>query len=202
MQNRDAPDSSMPGGVVVAQRTLAPLTEVRILAGQLHILSLCVKRTCLLKRSEARSVGPWRCGVKGVWNAGEGGEVAGAAGLEPATLGFGDRCSTKLSYAPANLFELDRQAELRFCQCLSDLGGYPALECVPHNLIQSRLKGGLITIAPSIVLRPSLSCTCTFPKPLDEWNTNCFACLKTSQQGAALIRLNCNSWLARSTSDG
>ena len=57
MQNRDAPDSSMPGGVVVAQRTLAPLTEVRILAGQLHIRSLCVRRTCLLKRSEARSVG-------------------------------------------------------------------------------------------------------------------------------------------------
>lgn len=27
--------------------------------------------------------------------------LAGAAGLEPATLGFGDRCSTKLSYAPA-----------------------------------------------------------------------------------------------------
>ena len=27
--------------------------------------------------------------------------MAGAAGLEPATLGFGDRCSTKLSYAPA-----------------------------------------------------------------------------------------------------
>jgi hypothetical protein len=27
-------------------------------------------------------------------------EKAGAAGLEPATPGFGDRCSTKLSYAP------------------------------------------------------------------------------------------------------
>ncbi len=30
-----APSPSMPGGVVVAQRTLDPLTEVRILAGQL-----------------------------------------------------------------------------------------------------------------------------------------------------------------------
>lgn len=28
-------------------------------------------------------------------------EVAGAAGLEPATIGFGDRCSTNWNYAPA-----------------------------------------------------------------------------------------------------
>jgi hypothetical protein len=27
--------------------------------------------------------------------------VAGAAGLEPATIGFGDRCSTNWNYAPA-----------------------------------------------------------------------------------------------------
>ena len=31
------------------------------------------------------------------------GKLAGAAGLEPATGGFGDRCSTKLSYTPAPL---------------------------------------------------------------------------------------------------
>ena len=33
--------------------------------------------------------------------AAEEGVLAGAAGFEPATLGFGDRCSTSLSYAPA-----------------------------------------------------------------------------------------------------
>ena len=27
--------------------------------------------------------------------------MAGAAGLEPATIGFGDRCSTNWNYAPA-----------------------------------------------------------------------------------------------------
>ena len=57
MQDRRALISSMPGGVVVAQRTLAPLTEVRILAGQLHILSLHFRHTCLFKRCEARSAG-------------------------------------------------------------------------------------------------------------------------------------------------
>ena len=31
------------------------------------------------------------------------GKLAGAAGLEPATGGFGDRCSTKLSYTPAGM---------------------------------------------------------------------------------------------------
>ncbi len=28
-------------------------------------------------------------------------KMAGAAGLEPATIGFGDRCSTNWNYAPA-----------------------------------------------------------------------------------------------------
>lgn len=28
-------------------------------------------------------------------------KMAGAAGLEPATIGFGDRCSTNSNYAPA-----------------------------------------------------------------------------------------------------
>ena len=55
MQDRDAPDSSMPGGVVVAQRTLAPLTEVRILAGQLHILILRGRRARPLNRFGGQS---------------------------------------------------------------------------------------------------------------------------------------------------
>ncbi len=32
--------------------------------------------------------------------------MAGPAGLEPATPGFGDRCSTKLSYEPADTARL------------------------------------------------------------------------------------------------
>ena len=31
---------------------------------------------------------------------GPGGRLAGEAGLEPATCGFGDRCSNQLSYSP------------------------------------------------------------------------------------------------------
>ena len=42
--------------------------------------------------------------------------MAGAAGFEPATLGFGDRCSTSLSYAPAEL-DLDEHSDCEaFCE--------------------------------------------------------------------------------------
>ena len=36
--------------------------------------------------------------------------VAGAAGFEPATCGFGDRCSNQLSYAPAGSYNSSRRA--------------------------------------------------------------------------------------------
>ena len=40
--------------------------------------------------------------------------LAGEAGLEPATSGFGDRCSSQLSYSPAfYLFHSDQQPALR-----------------------------------------------------------------------------------------
>ncbi len=39
--------------------------------------------------------------------------VAGEAGLEPATPGFGDRCSSQSSYSPVfNLFHSDQQPAL------------------------------------------------------------------------------------------
>ncbi len=40
-----------------------------------------------------------------------GKEVAGAAGLEPATIGFGDRCSTNWNYAPAMSTHYNEQFE-------------------------------------------------------------------------------------------
>ena len=130
--------------------------------------------------------------------------MAGAAGLEPATLGFGDRCSTKLSYAPANLFELDRQAELRFCQCLSDLGGYPALECVPYNLIQFHLNRWInyyrtfycTTIKPVLYMHISEAF-----RRMEYQLLHLLDCL-SARCCVHFMRSNCNSWLARLTSDG
>ncbi len=91
------PRSSMPGGVVVAQRTLDPLTEVRILAGQLPTPVRWISARLDVHAYQLAVVS----GTREIQECGGLGEVAGAAGFEPATLGFGDRCSTKLSYAPA-----------------------------------------------------------------------------------------------------
>ena len=57
-----------------------------------------------LRRLPAPAV-PLNQNVSNFWGFTKG-RLAGAAGLEPATGGFGDRCSTKLSYTPALIYQV------------------------------------------------------------------------------------------------
>ena len=54
--------------------------------------------------------------------------MAGVAGFEPAAYGFGDRCSTSLSYTPARLLSTH-----------STLFPYSWSTC--HDALDSRLRG-------------------------------------------------------------
>ena len=130
--------------------------------------------------------------------------MAGAAGLEPATLGFGDRCSTKLSYAPANLFEPDRRAELRFCQCLSDLRWVPCigmrapqLDPIPLKQVDKLLSYLLLYYDQACLVHAHFEAF----RRMEYQLLHLLDCL-SARCCVHFMRSNCNSWLARSTSDG